>query len=104
MLLQLFEPAPYNDLPGINPRPVGRKLYVCAAGPHWWAFLYNVLEAGCQVHGVSASRTPQLGATVQGPCLYCGQPMQLSNYDPGAQGPDDLVHPDCRLMRGGRRG
>jgi hypothetical protein len=102
VLLQLFEPAPYDYLPGVNPRPVGPKLYFCVVGEDWWAFLYNMLDGSCPIHGTRATRTPAVGSSVSGPCQECGQRMELTAYDPRTHGPSDLVHPACRLTNGGQ--
>jgi hypothetical protein len=94
--LQFFEA--YQILPGRGSR--GLKLFRCLHGD-WWDFGYDIQEDGCDRHGWRASRTPDVGANVEGPCRGCWQAIvTLPSYTPGMHGRQNLICGDCRRAAG----
>ena len=76
------------------------RMLIWCPGRDWWAFLYNVLDDECPVHGWQVARTPDPGTDVPGPCLVCRREMVLQGYMPGFHEEKHLVCADCRRRSG----
>ncbi|MFC3736375.1 hypothetical protein [Paractinoplanes deccanensis] len=85
-------------LPGHGHAHHRARLVVCGYGD-WWDFLYAQRDDACPQHGYEASRLPDEGTTVTGPCRGCGAEAIVEEYGQERHDRSDLRCPRCKETR-----